>query len=591
MALIQRRRSGVAIFPVAGEPNVVYSYNPRHRGQHEADYLASLLRKYGKSKSLYDVHHVHAHLIACGFESDTFLRNCLIQGYGNCGSVADAQVCFDSLSSNCYSWTLLIKAFAENGFLDDALIVFNRNPFKDVVTWNAMITLLVRHGRSKEALHIFHGMSNEGVKANNVTFLCAVDACTRLESVDEGQKVHSAIIDGGYGKNLAVGSALIDMYGKWGFIHKARSVFDSLPCRDVVLWTAMIATYAGNGDLEEALYLFHHMQFTGIKPDVILYVCLLDMCTTLKALDEGKIIHTSVEENHHSQNVMVATALINLYGKCTSVLEARSVFDGLMHRDIVSFNAMITAFDQNECGEQALSLFYQLYSGRLDPSNVTFVCVLEACSSLAALEAGRVIHASIVFDGFEKDTLIWFALINMYGKSGSVKDAKDLFSRISKPNLITWNAMIALLSHNGESNDALYLFHQMQIEGVKPDDSTFVSILTACSHSGFVEYGYFIFYSIDKEHDVLHTFGHFLSLLDLMNRAGLLCEAECLIYNMPLDIVGVAWRCLLGACIIHGDTERGVWAANYCFTLEPMNAVPYVIMSNLFTSIGRSDGN
>lgn len=550
-------------------------------------FLASLLRKHGKAKSLLHVQHVHTHLIACGYEWNTYLRNCLIQSYGDCGTVEDAEACFDAVSSNTYSWTLLIKAFAVNGFLDEALILLRRNPYKDVITWNSTIALLVQHGCCREALDLFYDMPNEGVTANSVTFLGAIDACISLESVEDGQRVHCLISNSRFDNNLAVGTALINMYGKWGIVDKARSVFESLPSRDVALWTAMIAAYAGTEDLDEALYSCYQMLLTGMKPDAILYVSLLNMCTKLRALEEGKSIHFIAEDNNLAQSVMVATALINLYGKCAHVYDAQRVFEGLTHRDVVSFNAMITAYEQNEFGEKALTIFHELYLGRLNPTVVTFVCVLEACSRLAALEQGKTIHSSLVFCGFERNVLIQFALLNMYGRSGSVENAKSLFGRMLNPNRVTWNAMIALLSHNGESEEALILLCQMQIDGVEPDDATFVSILTACSHSGYVDLGKYIFLSMRNDHNVRHTIGHFLSLLDTLSRAGRLEEAEVLVNVMPLEIVGVAWRCLLGACIIHGDEERGMRATTQCTMFEPWNAMPYIIMSNLF-AVARS---
>ncbi|MCO5587975.1 hypothetical protein L7F22_041928 [Adiantum nelumboides] len=545
-------------------------------------FLASLLRKYGKAKSLYHVQSVHTHLIACGLDLSSYLRNCLIQSYGDCGTAEDAHACFDASNADTYSWTFLIKAFGVNGFLDEAIVSVRRNPFKDVVTWNSAIALLVQHGCCREALDLFYDMPNEGVMANNVTFLGAIGACTKLESVQDGLRVHFAIRGSQFGNNRAVACALINMYGKWGFVDTARDVFESLSFRDVALWTAMISAYSWSEDMEEAFLFYHQMQLTGMKPDIILSVSLLDMCTKLRALEEGKNIHFIVEDNSLAQDVMLATALINFYGKCARIYDAERVFDRLLGRDIVSFNAMITAYEQNDCGEKSLATFYKLFSKHIKPTITTFVCVLDACSSLAALEEGELIHSVIVSGGFENDFFIQFALLNMYGKSGSLKSAKSIFSKISAPNLVTWNSMIALFSHNGETEEAVILLHQMQIDGFEPDDATFVSILTACSHSGYVDFGKYLFHHMTNDLSILYTFGHCLTLLDILGRAGCLEEAEVFIHNMPLEIIGVAWRYLLSACIIHGDEERGVRAASRCTILEPWNVLPYVMMSNLF---------
>ncbi|KAH7293699.1 hypothetical protein KP509_28G037300 [Ceratopteris richardii] len=361
--------------------------------------LASLLRRQGKAKILVNVQYIHAQIITFGHESDTYLCNCLIQGYGDCGAVKEAQACFNAFNSNTFSWTLVIKAFAANGFLTEAMALFRMNPYKDVVTWNSTIAFLVKSDRCREALALFYEMPQEGIEVNNITFLCVIDSCIKLNSIDDGQRVCSIIETSRFRQNLVVCSALIKMFSKWGFVDKAREIFHSLPTRDVVLYTTMISMYAKLEDLVESLYLFQQMLALDMKTDVVLYVSLLDMCTTLRALDEGKQIHFILEVDNLAQNVMLATALINFYGKNTRVDDAEAVFEHQRQRDVVFLNAMITAYEQNNHGEKALILFHKLYVWHINPSIATFLCVLDACSSLSVLEEGKLIHSAITFEG------------------------------------------------------------------------------------------------------------------------------------------------------------------------------------------------
>lgn len=550
--------------------------------------LVSLLRRYCKAKFLTCGRLVHAHLSKCGYDCYTSVESSLLEMYGHCGHVEDAKAMFDRmLSPKLYLWTTLMKAYADNGQLEDAKNTFNRMPYRDVVSWNAMMSSFLQHGQGNEALELFYRMQTEGIKPNNVTFICALDACASLQALDKGHEIHSAVLDGGYGQHVLVGTALITMYGKCGSVHMAETVFSSLPHRNAVSWTGMIAAFAWNGHSKAALNLFRQMQLEGINPDKITFLCLLDACINVTALKVGKEIHAATVHSSYGENVMVGTALVNMYGKCESVHEAVNVFEKLTHRDNASWNALITACGQNYHCKEALDFFCQMQHEGVEPDNVTFVCALEACASLVALEEGKMIYTAIIDNGFELDVIVGSSLISLYGKCGSVYDARNVFGRISHRSVVSWNAMIAVLSHNGHGKQALSLFHQMQIEGVEPDDITFICVLTACSHTGAVDFGRHFFVSMRRDHGIAHIVAHYLCMIDLLGRAGHLEEAENLIHNMSSENATMAWHCLLGACRTHDDVERGVRAANNCFRSEPMKGAPYVLLSNLYAGAGR----
>lgn len=201
-------------------------------------------------------------------------------------------------------------------------------------------------------------------------------------------------------------------------------MFARIRHQDVVTWNAMITAFAQNGHARESLDFFKEMQYIGIKPDNITFVSALDACAGLKALEEGQEIHAIIDDSQYGQDLVVCTALINMYGKCGSVCDAWKVFDNLRYRDIVAWNAMLAVFSQNDFSKETLDLFREMHVQGFKPDNITFVSALDACASLAALQGGQEVHAIIVGSWQRRDTVLGTALINMYGKCACVQDAR-----------------------------------------------------------------------------------------------------------------------------------------------------------------------
>lgn len=250
---------------------------------------------------------------------------------------------------------------------------------------------------------------------------------------------------------------------------------------------------------------------------------------------------------------------------------------------------MIGCLTQNGCNVEALDYFHKMQSEGMSPNNITFICAMEACANLAALEEGQQIHTSIVMICYEHEIKVSNALIDMYSKCGSLVFAMSLFRRMRHRTIVSWNAMIAAFGQHGLGKEAMALFWQMQTEGVKPDNITFISIMNACSHMGLVEDGWCFFFTMCRDHKLVHMIDHYVCMIDLLGRAGRLDEAETVVINIPFENTVVAWLCLLAGCRTHGDVERGSCAANRCFKLDPGHGAPYIVLSNLYTGLFFSD--
>ncbi|KAJ7569148.1 hypothetical protein O6H91_01G063500 [Diphasiastrum complanatum] len=502
---------------------------------------------------------LHSDIIKRGFQSDVIVGSTLVDMYAKCGCTDDARELFNNMSE------------------------------RDVVSWNAMIAGYAQNGLGKEALALYEQMKQEGVQPDKITFVVLLKACASLAALEQGKQLHSDIIERGFQSDVIVGNTLVDMYAKCGCTEDARELFNNMSERDVVSWNAMIVGYAQNGLGKEALALYEQMKQEGVQPNKVTFTCVLSACASLAALAQGKQLHYDIIKRGFQSDVIVSSTLVDMYAKCGCTDDARELFNNMSERNVVSWSAMIAGYAQNGLGKEALALYEQMKQEGVQPDIVTFTCVLSACASLAALEQGKQLHSDIIKRGFQSDVIVGSTLIDMYAKCGCIEDARELFNYMSERNVVSWSAMIAGYAQNGLGKEALALYEQMKQEGVQPDNVTFTCVLSACAHSRLVDEGRYVFDSMCKDHDVTPTKEHYACMVDLLVRAGCWADAELFINKMPIQPDSVVWMTLLGAARNHGHVEIGRRAFDLVVKLEPKNAAPYVLLSNIYATAGRKD--
>eukprot|EP01018_Ginkgo_biloba_P013185 Gb_32447 [translate_table: standard] len=445
---------------------------------------------------------------------------------------------------------------------------------------------LCLQGRLKEALHILHVMDRSvGIS----TYVSLLQVCINKKALSEGKLVHTHINLRGFMPDRYLGNTLVHMYVKFGSLLDARRVFNDMPKRDVFSWTVMIAAYSRYGFANEALALFHQMQQTDIKPNHFTFVSVLPACANMASLEQGKEIHDKITRSGLDSNVFVGNTLIGMYAKCRSLDMARNVFDKMPQRDVVSWNSMIAPYTRHGHFEEALKLFAQMRRADIQPDEFTFASVLPACATLAALEQGKEIHEEIIKGGFQSDAFVEGALVDMYAKCGSLEIARDLFDKMHQPDVVSWTAMIAGYGMLGCGKEALKLFEEMQHSGRNPNHVTLVCVLSACCHAGLVNEGRHYFNCMSKCYNITPTMEHYVCMVDLLSRAGRLDEAQDFIDKIPIKPDATVWRCLLAACRVHNNVELGEQVAKRLFELNPKNAAPYVLLSNIYAAAGRWD--
>ncbi|KAH7330889.1 hypothetical protein KP509_20G006900 [Ceratopteris richardii] len=459
--------------------------------------------------------------------------------------------------------TSLVDMYAKCGDLIKAHCVLEELPVRNVASWNALISGYVTKDKDQQAISCFEKMQRENISPNSLTFSYVLKACGSIGAVDKGAEVHDLMAKQGLlGCDIVLSTALINMYTKFGALRNAQKVFEELPVKDAASWSALIVGYAENGSSEQALACFKKMQKDGHSPDIVTFICILKACGCLRAADEGTKVHERIAEQGFlvDNDVVLGTALLDMYAKCDVLTKARQVFEDLLVRNVVTWNALISGYAEHGDCREALKCFERMQCQGFSPDAVTYLCILKACGSTGAEVWGERFHHEIAKQGHWKNHVVLStALIDMYVKCGAITKARQVLEELPVRDSVSWNALMIGYVKQGEASHARDCFEQMQCEGLLPDAASFSCMLIACSRLGLVEEAHSHFVNMNMKYGIMPDLEHYTCIIDVFGRAGYLTEALGLIQRMPFCNYNV-WSTLLAACQKWGDVKTGKWA-------------------------------
>ncbi|GER27387.1 pentatricopeptide repeat (PPR-like) superfamily protein [Striga asiatica] len=433
--------------------------------------------------------------------------------------------------------------------------------FSDAFLCNTMMKSHQASRQFSEAIALYARLQRAaaGFSPDNHTFSTLAKCCAATSSAREGTSVHGHVIKYRFGSNMYVATSLVDMYGKLGQMGHSRKVFDEMPGRSPVSWTALV---------------------TG---DTAAYNAVIDGYLKLGQMGPARLLFDSTPD----RNVVSWTAMIDGYCSCGDVDEARVLFDTMPCRNLYSWNAMIGGYSRNKRPNDAVFLFKEFLAGNfLEMDDVTVVSILPAIADLGALDLGNRVREFVKRKKLDRYANVSTALVDMYAKCGEVEKARSFFDGARARETSTWNALINGLALNGRANEALDVFVSMTENGFEPDEITMLGILSACNHGGLVEEGKGYFRKIE-EFKLVSKIEHYGCLMDLLGRAGRLEEAERLIESMPYEANEIILSSLLFACGCAKDVGRAEKVVERAFVMEPANDGNYVILRNLYASQRR----
>ncbi|KAG5538670.1 hypothetical protein RHGRI_019287 [Rhododendron griersonianum] len=391
----------------------------------------------------------HARITRIGLSNDTNLRNHLVNLYSKCGAFGYARKLIDECSE------------------------------PDLVSWSALVSGYARNGFGEEALLAFREMYLLGLRCNEFTLPSVLKACSITKGLMPGKQVHGLVMVTGFESDVFVANTLVVMYAKCGALEDSRRLFDLMPERNIVSWNALFSCYVQNDIFEEALGLFREMILRGIRPDEYSLSCILNACTGMGDINQGKRIHGDLIKRGYDSDPFSANALVDMYAKGGDLQDSMAVFEGIGKPDIVSWNAIIAGCVLHEYHDWALKLFRRMkYSGTC-PNMFTLSSALKACAGLGLEKLGRQLHSVLLNMNIKSDPFVSVGLIDMYCKSGLLEEAKAVYWLMPQKDLVALNAMISGLSQNGEEIEALYLCSDMYKEGIGLNETTMCAILNS----------------------------------------------------------------------------------------------------------------
>lgn len=465
-----------------------------------------------------------------------------------------------------------------------AAAVFSHTDYPNFYLYNTMIRGLVANDCFNQAVEYFHFMRYEGFLPNNFTFPFVLKSCSRVMDFWLGLKVHSLLVKAGYDANVFVKTGLVGFYAKFESLEDAQKVFDDIPEKNVVSWTAIMGGYVGAGRFREAVDLFTKSLAAGLRPDSYTIVQVLSACSKLGDLDAGLWIQDCIRELGMGRNVFVGTALVDMYAKCGSMEMALEVFDQMGEKDIVSWGTMVQGYAANGMPKEALDMFRRMRKENIGPDQFVMVGVLSACARLGALELGEWASGLIDTGEFLSNPVLGTALIDLYAKCGKMAGACGVFKGMRLKDTVTFNAVISGLAMISHVKTSFGCFGLVIKYGLKPDKYTFLGLLCGCAHAGLVKDGLRYFYGMSHLYSIAPDMEHYGSMVDLLSRAGFLDRAHQMVLTMPMKANPIVWGALLGGCRLYKNTQLAEHVLKQLIVLEPWNSGNYVVLSNIYSA-------
>lgn len=581
--------------------------------------MNNLLNFYAKTGSFSDAHRLFDEMPL----KNTFSWNTILSMHAKGGHLDYARQVFGEIPQpDSVSWTTMIVGYNDLGLFNSAINTFLRMVSSGISPTQFTFTNVLASCSASKALNIGKKVHSFVVKLGLSGVVPVANSLLNMYAKCGDSVKAKFVFERMRLKDRSTFNTMISMHMQFGQLDLAFSLFDQISDPDIVSWNSIITGYCHQGYDIKALETFSSMlNSSSLKPDKFTLASVLSACANLESLKLGKQIHAHIvrvdidiagavgnalismyaksgavqiarrivqRTGTSSLNVIAFTSLLDGYVKIGDLNPAREIFDSLKCPDVVAWTAMIVGYAQNGLISNALALFRSMIREGPKPNNYTLAALLSVFSSLASLDHGKQLHAVAIRLEEASSISVGNALITMYSRSGSIKDARKIFNQIcSYRDTLTWTSMILALAQHGLGNVAIELFEKMLKINLKPDHITYVSVLSACTHVGLVEQGKIYFNLMKNVHNIEPTSSHYACMIDLLGRAGLLEEAYNFIRNMPIEPDVVAWGSLLSSCRVHKNVDLAKVAAEKLLHIDPKNSGAYSALANTLSACGK----
>ncbi|VVA33697.1 PREDICTED: pentatricopeptide [Prunus dulcis] len=394
---------------------------------------------------------LYREMLSFGQKADNFtypfvLKACGDLLLGETGRRVHSEVVVSGLESDIYVANALLAMYSKFGDMGLARMLFDRMLERDLISWNTMISGYVKNNNPRKALEVFEEMGKAGLKADGTTLLGILSACAELLALKLGKEIHAYVVRKSVEiHNEFLTNSLIEMYCNCKSLAYSRRLFDGVKLKDTVSWNSMIRGYEQNGDAFESLRLFCRMIMEGAEVDEVTIITILGACDQINALQFGMSVHSCLVKKGFGANIIVGTALIDMYSKCGSLSCSRRVFDEIPRKNLVAWSAMISGYGAHGRGEEAISCYHELVANNFTPDEGVLTSVLSACSHAGLVNEGKHIFNRMTIEYNVKPGLAHYScLVDLLGRAGHVDEAYELIKTMEvKPSSDIWAAFLS----------------------------------------------------------------------------------------------------------------------------------------------------
>ncbi|ONK62966.1 uncharacterized protein A4U43_C07F10010 [Asparagus officinalis] len=511
------------------------------------------------------------------------------------GRVVHGLVVVSGLARRAYLTSCLIDLYSKCGNIDEARYVFDRAVELDDVSWNSLFSAYVNIGWPEVATDVLVWMHRNGVSLNGVALHQVLRAVyLGFDDSEQARRLlHGCIIKVGLDLGFFVGSAMYYIFAKNGGLDEVLEVFDCLYNPSLVVFNAMIRGFSQLGTETctkvqgVALRLYVEMMRIKMKPSNLTYKSVLEACIFNREFEFGEQIHAHTIKNKLEEDKFIASALIMMYSRCGLVEESLKCFESTPIKGTVTWGSMIQGYIQNEHLEKAMHLFRDYLRLGIKPCQNIISSLMVGSGNLGAVRVGEQIHANSVKSGLDQSTLSCNSQMFFYSNIGDIDVSVQIFEGIATTDVVSWSLMILSHALHGRAKDSLLLFEKMKEFKVSPKETTFLALLTACSHGGLIHEGFRYLESMKMEYGLQPNADHYAHIVDLLGRDAQFSEAEEFILTSNYNNDPTMWSALLNSCHFHGDKEWSIRAAEKLMELDPLSSTAYMLLYRIYSEMGK----
>uniref|UniRef100_A0A7N0UEY4 Pentatricopeptide repeat-containing protein n=1 Tax=Kalanchoe fedtschenkoi TaxID=63787 RepID=A0A7N0UEY4_KALFE len=571
-------------FTTSSPSTSTFQWNSAIKSDVESGHFDSALARYRQMREL-------------GVPHDTFTFPIInraisaLDGDIRSGGMVHALATHMGFGKDVYFCNTMIALYARYGVLSDARKLFDDMSVRDLVSWTSMISGYVRGKGPCEVFfgfELFGRMRLEFLEINSVVLIVMLQACCAAESASVGLQFHGYVVKLGFMADFTVQNSLMKMYADKFHGNEVEDIFGELDQKDLVSWNTMMSYYTAQWRFDMVIETFNDMQKEIIGGPSIDTLPLV-VSTVAKAgceLWQGEMLHCAATKVGLHDSVL-KTSLVDLYAKCGEIEKASKLFkEDPSANNSVTECALISGFNCSGRHQEAIEQFRRIRAAGSYVGIEIAKEIILACAHLGTLRMGKAVHCYLVrnFHNLEEDASHGTCILNFYIRCGTITYAKHCFNRILGKDIVAWTSMVEGLGNHGRGREALTCFDQMIHEGVAPNNLTFLSLMSACSHSGLVQEGCDAFCSMRWKHNIKPELEHYTCVVDLLGRSGKLKAALLIIIKMVVHPDSRIWGALLSASKVHGDIKMGLYAAQRLLQLEPENVGYRTLLSNIHAS-------